>query len=179
MTAAQTRVVDAALALFAVHGVNGTSLQMIADEIGVTKAAVYHQYPTKDEIVVAVMEVELGRLAAAVDAAEAEPDRARALDVLVEQVVAVAVERRRVVGALEHDPVVQRLMSTHGSFPQLFVRLNRLLAGGRPDVASRTAAAMFLSAVGGAVAHPLVADLDDEVLRDHLVRVSRRLFDLP
>ena len=70
-TAAQTRVVDAALALFAEHGVSGTSLQMIADAIGVTKAAVYHQYNTKDEIVLAVAQVVLARLDAAVTSAEA------------------------------------------------------------------------------------------------------------
>ena len=43
----------AALELFARNGVGGTSLRMIADELGVTKAAVYHQYNTKDEIIYA------------------------------------------------------------------------------------------------------------------------------
>ena len=66
-SAAQTRIVTAALALFAEHGVNGTSLQMIADAIGVTKAAVYHQFKTKDEIVLAAAEVELAKLEAALD----------------------------------------------------------------------------------------------------------------
>src|SRR5689334_14173118 len=46
--AAQQRIVDAAVPLFAEHGVGGTSLQMIADAVGVTKAAVYHQFKTKD-----------------------------------------------------------------------------------------------------------------------------------
>ena len=32
---------------------------MIADAIGVTKAAVYHQYRTKDEIILAAAEDEL------------------------------------------------------------------------------------------------------------------------
>ena len=59
LSAAQTRVITAALDLFSRHGVGGTSLQMIADEIGVTKAAVYHQYNTKDEIVLAAAESEL------------------------------------------------------------------------------------------------------------------------
>jgi hypothetical protein len=36
-------------------GVGGTSLQMIADAIGVTKAAVYHQFNTNEEIVVAAL----------------------------------------------------------------------------------------------------------------------------
>jgi AcrR family transcriptional regulator len=47
-TAAQTRVLDAALDLISEHGVSGTSLQMIADAVGVTKAAVYHQFKTKE-----------------------------------------------------------------------------------------------------------------------------------
>jgi AcrR family transcriptional regulator len=54
LTAAQARVVDAALLLFGEHGIAGTSLSMIAEAIGVTKAAIYHQYNTKDEIVLAV-----------------------------------------------------------------------------------------------------------------------------
>ena len=67
------RVLTAALDLFAEHGVNGTSLQMIADDIGVTKAAVYHQFRTKEAIVVGAVEIELGNLEGALEAAEAEP----------------------------------------------------------------------------------------------------------
>ena len=71
--AAQLRIIDAALDLFAEHGVGGTSLQMIADSVGVTKAAVYHQYKTKDGIVLAAAEAELAKLQAVIEAAEAEP----------------------------------------------------------------------------------------------------------
>ena len=72
-SAAQARIISAALGLFARNGVGGTSLQMIADEIGVTKAAVYHQYNTKDEIVLAAAQAELDKLDAVVRAAEGEP----------------------------------------------------------------------------------------------------------
>ena len=51
-TAAQTRVMLAALDLFAVHGVCGTSLQMIADAMGMPKVAAYQQFKTEDEIAV-------------------------------------------------------------------------------------------------------------------------------
>jgi AcrR family transcriptional regulator len=71
-TAAQIRVITAALELFGRHGVGGTSLQMIADEIGVTKAAVYHQYRTKNEIVLAAAESELAILEGVVERAEAQ-----------------------------------------------------------------------------------------------------------
>src|SRR5262245_54493668 len=99
-SAAQQRIVDAAMELFAQHGVGGTSLQMIADAIGVTKAAVYHQFKTKDEIVLAAAEAELANLDGAITAAEAEPDRDRARDVLVDRIVDLAVERRRMESTL-------------------------------------------------------------------------------
>ena len=50
----RTRLLDTALKLFSEHGMEGTSLQMIADELGVTKAAVYYHFKTKDEIAEAV-----------------------------------------------------------------------------------------------------------------------------
>src|SRR5262245_58432721 len=107
-TAAQTRIIEAALALFAEHGIGGTSLQMIADAIGVTKAAVYHQYPTKDEIVLEVAQVVLAGLEAAVRAAAAEPSRARAREVLITAMIDLAVQRRRMAGVLQRDPVMLR-----------------------------------------------------------------------
>lgn len=60
-SAAQTRILDAALELISEHGAAGTSLQMIADAIGVTKAAVYHQFKTKEAIIIALTERELGQ----------------------------------------------------------------------------------------------------------------------
>src|SRR5574342_542782 len=115
-TAAQTRVIEAALALFAEHGVSGTSLQMIADAIGVTKAAVYHQYNTKDEIILAVAQVVLARLEAAVTAAEAERSRSRAREVLIAEMIDLAVERRRMAGFLQRDPVMLRFLENHEPF---------------------------------------------------------------
>ena len=34
-------------------------------------------------------------------------------------------------------------------------------------------------AIGGAVIHPMVLGLDDDTLRTELLRLARRLFDLP
>ena len=91
---AQARIISAALELFAENGVGGTSLQMIADAIGVTKAAVYHQYHSKDEIVLAAAKAELERVDAVVRAAEGEPTQARARKALVSGMVDLAVTNR-------------------------------------------------------------------------------------
>jgi AcrR family transcriptional regulator len=176
---AQQRIVAAAVELFAVHGVGGTSLQMIADTVGVTKAAVYHQFKTKEEIVVAVAEAELARVEAAIDAAEAEPTRERAREVLVERMVDLAVERRRMESTLLGDPVIVRFFADHEPFRAVMNRLYRLLAGDAAGPDARLSAAMFTAAIGGAVMHPLVADLDDATLRPQLLRLARQFLDLP
>src|SRR5215475_7319940 len=128
-TAAQTRIVEAALVLFAEHGISGTSLQMIADAIGVTKAAVYHQYNTKDEIVLAVAGIVLARLEAAVTLAGAERSRARARELLITAMIDLAVERRRMAGILQRDPVMLRFLENHEPFRHVMAGVNRLLMG--------------------------------------------------
>ncbi|HZR80946.1 MAG TPA: helix-turn-helix domain-containing protein [Candidatus Binatia bacterium] len=177
-TAAQAPIVEAALVLFAEHGVSGTSLQMIADAIGVTKAAVYHHYKTKDEIVLAVAQVILARLDAAVTAAEAERSRSRARELLVAAMIDLAVERRRVAGVLQRDPVMLRFLEEHEPFRRVMERVNRLLMGGDSRRRARVQAAVLASAIAGAVVHPLVVDLDDDTLRAELLKQARKILPL-
>src|SRR5690242_11389435 len=158
--AAQQRIIAAAADLFAEHGVGGTSLQMIADHIGVTKAAVYHQFKTKDEIVLAVAERELANLEAAVEAAEAEPDARRARDLLVSRIVDLAVARRRMESTLLGDPVIVRFFNDHEPYRRVMGRLYRVLMGDDTGSDARLSAAMLTAAIGGAVMHPLVAGVD-------------------
>jgi AcrR family transcriptional regulator len=178
-SAAQSRVLDAAYDLFGLHGVSGTSLQMIADAIGVTKAAVYHQFKNKEDIVIAVAESELIGLQDALDAAEAEPDRTRARDVLLTQVVDMAVTRRRLTGVLQFDPVVVRLLAEYAPFAQFIERLYRVLLDEGDGVEARVNAAVMSGALSAAVMHPLVTDVADEPLRAQILKVTRRILDLP
>lgn len=178
-SAAQARIIDAARELFAAHGVGGTSLQMIADAIGVSKAAVYHQYRTKEEIVVAAAEAELADVEAAVALAEAQPDATHARLVLLTRMVELAVSRRRVESSLLADPVIIRYFARHEPFRQVMDRLSSVLIGDDVHSDARVPAAMLTAAIGGAVMHPLVADLDDETLRSQLLRLARRFLDLP
>jgi hypothetical protein len=54
-----------------------------------------------------------------------------------------------------------------------------VLTGGDDGAASRVRGAMISAAIGGAVMHPLVVDLDDETLRSQMLHVTRQLFELP
>jgi AcrR family transcriptional regulator len=175
---ARTRVVGAATALFAEHGVGGTSLQMIADAIGVTKAAVYHQFKTKDEIVIAVAEAELARLEAVLDAAQAEPDPAHAREALLSRIVDLAIERRNMESVLTGDPVLNRFFAGYEPFHQVMNRLYRMLLG-EDSPEARLEGGMLTAAIGGAVMHPMTAALDDATLRIQLLRLARRFLGLP
>ncbi len=55
-TDVRTQVVTEATRLFAAHGFDGTSLQDIADAVGVTKPAVLHHFPSKEHIRQAVLD---------------------------------------------------------------------------------------------------------------------------
>ena len=175
---AQRRTLAAALDLFADHGVRGTSLQMIADRVGVTKAAIYHQFRTKEAIVVAVAEVVLARLEDDLEAAEAQPSRVAGRALLLTSVIDLAIERRRWVNALQGDPAMIRLLGEHAPFVDLMARVYSLLLDEAHDDASLMRTAIVSAAIGAAIVHPLVAHLDDDTMRAELLRVTRRLFDL-
>ena len=57
------RLIDVAVDLFTRYSFAGTSLQMIADELGFTKAAIYHHFRTRDQLLDAVVEPILERAA--------------------------------------------------------------------------------------------------------------------
>jgi AcrR family transcriptional regulator len=178
-TPAQSRILHAALDLFADHGVSGTSLQMIADAVGVTKAAVYHKFKTKEEIVIAVAEMELATLEDALEAAEAQADSVAARKVLLTEVVGMAVERRRWVRALQNDPVMVRLLGEYEPFRNLITRLYAILLNEADDTEARISAALFSGAIAGTVINPLVDDIDDDTLRSVLIHLTARMFKLP
>lgn len=170
-------MLDAALEVFAQRGVGGTSLQMIADAVGITKSAVYHQFRTKDQIVLAVTERELGRLAPALEEAEAHGGSREAREALLGQVIDMAVRDRQLVRTLQFDPVVVRLLAEHTPFQRFMSRLYAVLLGDLGED-GRIEGAMLSGAISAAVMHPLVADIDDDTLRRKLTDLSRRLIDL-
>jgi AcrR family transcriptional regulator len=177
-TAAQTRVLDAALKLIAERGVSGTSLQMIADEMGVTKAAVYRQFKTKAEIVIAITEREMGRLEDALEAAEAEGRGARAREVLLDRMIDQAIDRRDAFSVPLFDPVIIRLQAEYEPFQRFIERLYAALLGTEAGVEARLHAALLSSAISVAVMHPLLVDVDEQTLRVQLKQMTRRMLGL-
>ncbi len=171
---AQLRTIDVALDLFADHGVAGTSLQDIADAVGVTKAAIYHQFAAKEAIVLGVIEVQLVPLEDALDEAESAGPSRKAREGLLAAVIDIVVGNRRALSTLQRDPVLFRLLGEHEPSRQLWARLFPMLLGADLGQTNRVRAAV-LSAAIGAVAHPFVIDLDNDTVRDALLAATRPL----
>ncbi|WP_440710809.1 TetR/AcrR family transcriptional regulator [Herbiconiux sp. YIM B11900] len=159
------RLLDAALGLFSRHGVNGTSLQMIADALGVTKAAVYHQYNSKDEIVIAVATPALEQMDRIVSEAEAEAGPRERFDAMLDGLVELVLDHREFAASLQRDPEMGRLLRADDRYTSLTDRFDLLLIGDQPTPAARVA----LAAAGGGLmvagVDPALAGIDRETVR--------------
>ena len=82
MPAPRATILDAAAKLFAAHGFEGASLNDVAQAVGVTKAAVYHYFPTKkdifDEMMVDLLERQYVAVGTEVNLAENPPEKLKA-----------------------------------------------------------------------------------------------------
>jgi AcrR family transcriptional regulator len=62
LSVARLRIVDAARSLFSSRGYERTPLRLVADALGITKAAVYHHFRAKDDLLAAIVTPLLRRL---------------------------------------------------------------------------------------------------------------------
>ena len=167
-------LVRAAADLFAEQGVSGTSLQSIADRLGVTKAAVYHQFASKDEIVIAVAEPVIERLREIADAAASAP-RSMARPVVVEGLVDLALAERGTAAILRRDPTMAQLLDSHEPYLEQIARINALLLGPNPSTEQRVALAF---AGGGIMALGALPGLDgppDDIRAGLVAAMTRAL----
>jgi AcrR family transcriptional regulator len=176
----RARLLDTALALFTVHGVEGTSLQMIADALGVTKAAVYYHFRTKDEITEAVAEPAVRELLVMLDHAATINRQGPRTDYLVDGFVDLVVRNRVLVAVLCSDPGVNRTVDriVHGE-QGVMLRLPAMLVGPDADEATYVAAHVSLAGVAMAGGSPAFTGMPDETLRRHLADTMRRLLSRP
>jgi AcrR family transcriptional regulator len=58
----RTRIQEIALKLFTEQGYEATSLREIAEELGVTKAALYYHFKTKDDIVTSLVDLRVAEM---------------------------------------------------------------------------------------------------------------------
>jgi AcrR family transcriptional regulator len=150
----QAAVLRAAIDLFNRKGYDATSIGDVAEELGVTKSAVYHHVPSKEHLLSEALDEALTGLEAAVSAAASADGSA------YERLRGVV--RHSVEVLVEHQPAVTLLLRVHGNSETEKAALAR-----RRRIDARLAELVGRASGEGA----LRADLDPEL-------VSRLLFGM-
>jgi len=179
------RIEEVALELFAEQGYGGTVLREIAGRLGVSKAAVYHHFRTKDDIARVLASRSLDVLAAMTDRLLVAGADLSAWRRALPQIVDLAIKERELLFMYERN---------EGAFSVLFAADAEL--GGRLSQQDARLAAVFadrsidpttrvrLGCTFGAIFGPLLNlsnhfhDMPTEELRqDMLVALTRLLED--
>ena len=173
----RARLIDVAVDLFTRHSFAGTSLQMIADEMGFTKAAIYYHFRTREELLAAVVEPIFEQLSDVITAAEAQRTATARADHMLRGYAELAVANRALVSVLACDPSVTTLLRDQPHWGGLINRQLALLAGGALDPGGLIKATVALAGISSAVGPAWIA-VDDDDLLGHLVDTGRRTLGL-
>ena len=169
------QILQTAQRLFADRGYDATSLQMIADELGLTKAAVYYHFRAKSEILHATMRPGILRLEALLDEAAAIRGRRARIEYLVNGFVDFLVEHRQYAVMAATDPAAKR-NKLAGEQATMRQRALTVLFGDHPTGAERLSfnVLFFLPEC-----LPDLTDLTDGELREALQTTTLRMLRVP
>ncbi|WP_327040689.1 TetR family transcriptional regulator [Micromonospora ureilytica] len=168
----RTRILRAALDLFAEHGYQRTSLRQIGERLRLTKTAILYHFPAKEHLLAALVEPLVADLEALLDSAQSQPTE-RARWTVLEGWLDIMLAHRRPLGMLFHDIALIGRGDTYHRLMEVAMRANDLIAG--PN-AGRRERVLAVQAVG-ACSDPVVffTDVSDEVLRADMLDGARRL----
>jgi len=169
------QILETAQRLFAELGYDATSLQMIADELGLTKAAVYYHFRAKSDILHEAMRPGIQRLGALLDEAAAIRGRRARIEHLVNGFTNFLVQNRHYAVMASTDPAMTRDKLNDESMT-MRRRALTLLFGDNPTGAERLSfnAVFFIPQC-----LPDLVDLTDSELREALQTTMLRMLRVP
>jgi AcrR family transcriptional regulator len=175
--AEQTRqqILRTAQRLFTELGYDAASLQMIADEMGLTKSAVYYHFPAKSDILHAAMEPGVSRIEGLLDEAAAMRGRRARIEHVVAGIVDFIVAQRHYAVMAATDPAARRNTMDQESVARRRRGLT-LFFGEHPTGAERLA---YSAVFRVPESLPELVDLTDEELREALHATMTRVLRVP
>ena len=148
-TAEQTRrrILDAALELFTEHSYAGTAVRDIAERLGMTKAALYYHFASKEAVLIALAEPVVDELDAC--ALAAERGSAGSAEI-IRRLVDLFDDQRHLMKGMLHDAAARKILLDRRRMFEGLRRLERALAGSS-DPADLLRARCAVGAIRGAV----------------------------
>ena len=151
-TDTRSRVQKVALELFAEQGYEKTSLREIAERLGVTKAALYYHFKSKEDIVHSVTDDYFSELDALVDWAKEQPRGEENRREILDRYVSIVLASSEVFRFLEQNRAsVQSMEAGKERFARVRARLDALvdvLVGAEASLRDRVRAATAVLSVG-------------------------------
>ncbi|PWR09915.1 TetR family transcriptional regulator [Micromonospora acroterricola] len=172
----RTRILRAALDLFAEHGYQRTSLRQIGERLRLTKAAILYHFPAKEHLLAALVEPLLADLEALLDAAQTQPTEEARWTVL-EGWVDTMLAHRRPLGMLFHDIALVGRNDTYHRLMGIAMRANDVIAGPGAGRRERVRAVQAVATCSDPIV--FFTDVPDEVLRADMLDGVRRLLSTP
>ncbi|MGY1945080.1 TetR family transcriptional regulator [Nocardia asiatica] len=171
------RILAAARVLFATRGYRATSMQAIADEVGVTKAALYYHFDSKDAILHQLTLPLLDELDAVLASAEQEPSTEGVRWRAIEGYVDVHLRHRHTLTMLVRDMTLLVQAPVADRFRSAIALANELVAGPGSGIEQRVRAAQVVAGL----ADPVVLFRDEPVdrLRGLILDGARALLGEP
>jgi AcrR family transcriptional regulator len=169
------QILETAQRLFTELGYDATSLQMIADELGLTKAAVYYHFHAKSDILHEAMRPGIQQFGALLDEAAAVRGRRARIEHLVNSFVDFLIQHRHYAVMASSDPAAKR-DKLDAEAMAMRRRALTLLFGDNPTGGERLSfnAVLFIPEC-----LPDLTDLTDEELREALLTTMLRILRVP
>ncbi|MPZ80833.1 MAG: TetR family transcriptional regulator [Actinophytocola sp.] len=178
-TGTRERILAAAEQLFVERGYHATTLQQVADRVGITKPALYYHFASKADVLGNLLDpmiAELERVLADADAAGGPGGATAVRTVLISGWTDVFLRSRGTLLALFRELTAMPA----DTFDRLLSVMDRAIetaAGPDATVGERVAVAQAVSAITDPIA--LLPYLPDDLLREHLLAGAWRLLDQP
>jgi AcrR family transcriptional regulator len=165
-TDTRDRVLEVALGLFVRHGFSRTTLQDIADELGLTRAALYYHYRSKDDLIASLIQPAKDD----VDGFLAQASSATPTRELLEEFFDLNYRHRHIFFALVRDPTGLSSVDAEGWVTELAAQAQRLLAGEDPTPEQRIRAVVAINGLSRCAT--MLADIPHDELRRRSVDLA-------
>lgn len=169
----RARILEVALRLFSDKGYDATSLQDIADEMGLTKPAVYYHYKGKGEILRDLAEPARQAAADLMARVRAAPTAAERVDTMIEGLVEILIARRDVMRIVAQQPAMREDMQAALDAERLVENMIEGFFGPEPPTLDQRFAVYASVALARGVW--ALGEVPEDVLRGVVERALRRI----
>lgn len=167
-----------ALEMFAEHGYDGTSLRQIAERLGVTKAAVYYHFKSKEEILAGLVQDYLHQLDTLIAwASEQAPEPATRSELLRRYSTLLSGPTTELIRLMQEGQATIRELAAGAEVRKRFSQIADLLAAPASTLDDMLRARAALTTLHIGAFMPLGGNASEHDRRDAALRVATDLIN--